>query len=67
VTLSDTIRAARAAAGLTQQQAADRCGVGQVTWARWETGVRAPTVATLERIAAALGCALQVLLVPPRR
>jgi len=34
------IRAARAQAGLTQQQAADLAGVNRVTWARYEIGAQ---------------------------
>lgn len=35
------IRAAREAAGLTQDQAAALVHVDRVTWARWENGTRA--------------------------
>lgn len=34
------VRAARAAAKLTQAAAAQLMGVDRVTWARWETGER---------------------------
>lgn len=56
------IRAARIAAGMTQQQLADALGIAQQSVARWETGEREPRVSTLKRIAAVLGCDLSVLL-----
>lgn len=56
------IRAARIAAGMTQQQLADALGIAQQSVARWETGEREPRVSTLKRIAAALGCDLSALL-----
>lgn len=56
------IRAARIAAGMTQQQLADALGIAQQSVARWETGEREPRVSTLRRIAAVLGCNLSALL-----
>lgn len=56
------IRAARIAAGMTQQQLADALGIAQQSVARWETGEREPRVSTLKRIAAALGCDLRDLI-----
>lgn len=56
------IRAARIAAGMTQQQLADALGVAQQSVTRWETGEREPRVSTLKRIAAVLGCDLSALL-----
>lgn len=56
------IRAARIAAGMTQQQLADALGVAQQSVTRWETGEREPRVSTLRRIAAVLGCDLSALL-----
>lgn len=49
------IAAARIAAGMTQQQLADAIHTTQAMIARWETGRRTPKVATLKRIADALG------------
>jgi len=43
----EMLKAAREAAGLTQQQAAERSGVHFVSIARFETDVRTPTLATL--------------------
>lgn len=60
--LPSPIRAARIAAGMTQQQLADALGVAQQSVTRWETGEREPRVSTLKRIAAALGCDLSALL-----
>lgn len=56
------IRAARIAAGMTQQQLADALGIAQQSVARWEAGEREPRVSTLRRIAAVLGCDLSALL-----
>ena len=41
-TLPDRLRAARAARGLTQVQAAGELGVHPLTWAAWEQGRRVP-------------------------
>lgn len=60
--LPSPIRAARIAAGMTQQQLADALGVAQQSVTRWETGEREPRVSTLKRIAAALGCDITALL-----
>lgn len=56
------IRAARIAAGMTQQQLADALGISQVSVTRWETGEREPRVSTLNRIASVLGCNLRDLI-----
>nr|DAI05154.1 MAG TPA: helix-turn-helix domain protein [Caudoviricetes sp.] len=56
------IRAARIAAGMTQQQLADALGIAQQSVARWETGEREPRISTLRRIAAVLGCNVTALL-----
>lgn len=45
----------RRAAGLTQEQLAEKSHVHRVTIARIETGVAVPKVDTLERLAVALG------------
>ena len=60
--LPSPIRAARIAAGMTQQQLADALGIAQQSVTRWETGEREPRVSTLKRIAAVLGCDLSALL-----
>lgn len=56
------IREAREAAGLTQAELAERLGTTQSAVARLESGRSAPTVATLDRVAAALGLRLSVRL-----
>jgi DNA-binding XRE family transcriptional regulator len=47
--------AARARAGLTQQEVADRMGTTQSTVARLESGKRVPSLRTVQRYAAAVG------------
>ena len=56
-TIGDRIKAAREAAGLTQQQLADavEAGGGRQQVSNWENSRRAPRLETLERIAAACG------------
>jgi len=58
------LRWARQARGLTQVQLARLAGVAQPSLARVESPGSNPTVATLEKIAAALGCRLEVALAP---
>ncbi len=47
--LSEVLRTARRAVGLTQDEAAKRLGVGLNTVARWEQGVATPTDENLTR------------------
>jgi transcriptional regulator with XRE-family HTH domain len=49
------LRHHREAAGLRQQDLADRLGVEQPRVCEWETGVHVPSAETLWAIAAALG------------
>lgn len=63
VMLGREIAQARAAAGLTQEQLAERTGIRQEVISRIERGGGNPTAKTLERIANALGKRLQVLFV----
>lgn len=60
----DTILSARAEAGLTQAQVAERMGTQAPAVARLEnalvTGKHSPSVATLQKYAAALGKRLEV-------
>jgi transcriptional regulator with XRE-family HTH domain len=49
----DIVRIARQRAGITQQQLADRSGHPRETIARWETGAREPSLATLKVLVAA--------------
>ncbi len=48
------LRAAREAAGLSQNSAAAAAGVPTPTWNRWESGERTPGVKSLPAIVAAL-------------
>jgi len=55
----ETVRelvAARARAGLTQEEVAARMGTTQSTIARLEGGKRPPSLRTVQRYAQALGC-----------
>lgn len=56
------IRAARCAAGLLQDQLADQVGVTQALVSYWETGRRRPGFGHLRPLAAALGVAVEWLL-----
>lgn len=70
--LLDQILKARAAAGLTQAELAERIGTTQSAVARMETALangkkHSPTIATLRRYAAALGYRVQVRFVKDKR
>jgi len=60
--LAEQVRAARERSGLTQAQLAARIGSTQPAIARLEAGGVTPNLATLRRIAAALGMELVVQL-----
>ncbi len=58
---------ARARAGLTQDAVAEHMGTTKSAISRLESaGKHAPSLATLKRYASAVGCELQVKLVPHR-
>ncbi len=57
---------ARAEAGLTQQQLAERMGTKQEVVARWEGGKVMPSTRTLARLAKATGTTLRISFMPPR-
>ena len=58
---------ARSRAGLTQDAVAERMGTTKSAVSRLESaGKHAPSLATLKRYAQAVGCELQVKLVPQR-
>lgn len=54
--ISARLRARRAHADLTQQQAAERAGISWMTIHRCEHGKRFPTVDALYKLAAVYGC-----------
>ncbi len=59
---------ARHQAGLTQEQIAERMGTTATTIARLESGGgkkrHSPTISTLRKYASALGCQLEIKLIP---
>ena len=66
-TLADQMLKARASAGLTQDAVAERMGTTKSAISRLEAaGRHTPSLATLKRYAAAVGCELQVKLVPQK-
>ncbi|MFN7569993.1 MAG: helix-turn-helix domain-containing protein [Betaproteobacteria bacterium] len=63
----DQLLKARARAGLTQDAVAERMGTTKSTVSRLEgAGKHAPSLGTLRRYAHAVGCELQVRLVPQK-
>jgi transcriptional regulator with XRE-family HTH domain len=56
---------ARLAAGLTQQELADRLGVAQTVIARWESGTREPRVYAAVRVSEALGTTANAIWLTP--
>lgn len=60
MTLHDQLRQARLAAGLTQRQLADRCGMGQPYVSALERGEHKPDTTTLCRIADVLGVTIEL-------
>jgi transcriptional regulator with XRE-family HTH domain len=65
VTARDIVRIARQRSGLTQQQLAERSGHPRETIARWETGAREPSLASLDALVAA--CDLDLVIHLARR
>lgn len=63
--VADKLRAARAAAGLSQIQAGEASGVHQVQIAKYETDKATPTIAVLLRLAEAYGIDARELLPAP--
>ena len=64
-TLADEMLKARANAGLTQDAVAARMGTTKSAVSRLEAaGRHTPSLATLKRYAAAVGCELEIKLVP---
>jgi transcriptional regulator with XRE-family HTH domain len=55
VRIGKSIKKHRDAAGLTQEQLAEKVGVGRVAVARWEIGATAPSLEMIETVAKILG------------
>ena len=65
--LANQMLKARSRAGLTQDAVAERMGTTKSAVSRLESaGKHAPSLATLKRYAQAVGCELQVKLVPQK-
>ncbi|MGQ0703587.1 MAG: helix-turn-helix transcriptional regulator [Gemmatimonadales bacterium] len=64
ISVVEVIRDLRERAGLTQEELARRAGTSQPAVARLESGEAAPNLATLERLAQAADCELEVRIVP---
>ena len=62
--IGSTLRRRRELAGLTQAELAGKVATSQATVARIEHGDRAPSIAMLERLFAALGCQVRLALEP---
>jgi transcriptional regulator with XRE-family HTH domain len=62
--LASTLIRARADAGLTQEELAERMGTKQAVVARWEGGKVMPSTRTLARLAKATGTTLRVTFMP---
>ena len=61
-TLGERIRAARQAAGLSQEKLAERLGLTRQAVTKWETGQSAPSTENLLRLAEVLGVPVTALL-----
>ena len=59
MTLSEKIKNARKAAGLTQQQVADKVGIAKEVYQMYEYGTRNPRLEKLKAIADACGVDLE--------
>lgn len=54
VNCKECIKAARKDRGMTQQELADASGVSRISIARYETGVKTPSIASTYKLAKAL-------------
>lgn len=59
--LKDNIKKARLNAGLTQSEVAEKLGVAQSQYARWENGGRNPKDETIEKLAEIFGTSFEIL------
>ena len=64
--IGQQLRARRQAVGLSQAALAAKAGVSRVFVEKIEAGARTPSWGTLERLARALGCRVELALVPRR-
>ena len=59
--LKDNIKKARLNVGLTQSEVAEKLGVAQAQYARWENGGRNPKDETVEKLAEIFGTSFEFL------
>ena len=59
--LKDNIKKARLDAGLTQLEVAEKLGVAQAQYARWESGGRNPKDETVEKLAEIFNTSFELL------
>ncbi len=59
--LKDNIKKARLYVGLTQSEVAEKLGVAQAQYARWENGGRNPKDETVEKLAEIFGTSFEIL------
>ena len=59
--LKDNIKKARLDAGLTQLEVAEKLGVAQAQYTRWENGGRNPKDETVEKLAEIFGTSFEIL------
>ena len=59
--MGEKLKAARKAAGMTQQQLADALGCRAKDISRWESGLHEPGALTLKKMAQFLGCSMDDL------
>jgi XRE family transcriptional regulator, regulator of sulfur utilization len=64
--LGKNVRQLREARGLTQARIAELAGLPRATWANLESGASNPTLAVLDRVAAAFQVSLEELVAMPR-
>ena len=51
ITFSEKLRVLRKSAGLTQEQLANRAGLSKYSISKYENGIKAPSIDTLEQFA----------------
>lgn len=65
--IGERIKRYRKEKGMTQEEVADRAGVTAASVSRWESGAWDPTFRDVEKIAEALGVAMEELTREPKR